>query len=184
MNTRFALLSMIFVGLTAIGFSQAQKPAEKTAPPKVQAKPAVTETDSKQLTVVREHLQNALASMREAMGIYGGARARAIAAANTALHNVEQALNIEPEAKKKPAAKEPAKAQAATKPTVAKSQAEKVADSQAAMTRGQKELEAAAKELESAETWTKSEAGAATSKTVQTATEQAKASIALVSKTK
>jgi hypothetical protein len=160
-------------------------PSTPAVTPVPQAKPAVTPAptkealvpaDVKALGTVREHLQNALAAIAQAQPIYGGQRGTAMGATGQALKVVENVLNSPPPVKAKPEVK----AAVPAKPAVVKTQAEKLAESQAFMATGQAELEAAMKELAVATTWIQGQTGANTVKQVQTAISATIAGIKLV----
>lgn len=179
MKKSTVVLSMVLLGLGMLAFGQTATKVEKVkrvAPAEFKS-PAV---DEPQLRSALTHLQDALKAMQVAMPIYGGHRGLAISPARQAVVEVEKVINIAPPEKTKAATKEVAKAA----PVVAKTQEEKIADSQASMAKGQIELEAAAKELENARNWNQTEEGAKAVKLIQTAIEEAKASIKFVSKTK
>ena len=179
MSKSTVVISIVLLGLSVLSFGQTATKVEKVnrvAPAEFKS-PVV---DEAQLTSARAHLQDALKAMQVAMPIYGGHRGLAISPARQALVAVEKLINVAPPEKTKAAPKEVAKAAS----VVAKTQEEKIADSQANMAKGQIELEAAAKELENARTWNQTEEGAKAVKLIQTAIEEAKASIKFVAKTK
>ena len=174
-NKSTVVLSIVLLGLGALSFGQTATKVEKVkrvAPAEFKS-PVV---DGAQLTSARTHLKEALKAMQVAMPIYNGHRGMAISPVHQALVAIEKVINVAPPEKPKAAAKEVAKAA----PVVQKTQEEKIADSQANMAKGQTELEAAAKDLENARTWNQTEEGAKAVKLIQTAIEEAKASIKYV----
>jgi hypothetical protein len=180
MNRNRAFSAFVILCFVIPAFARAQADSSKTPEKPIQAKSVTPVVDEKPLGVVRQHLVDAVKSMEEALPIYGGPRGKSMAAARQALKAVEIALNVEPPAKKKSAVKE----QPVVKPASTKSQVEKIADSQAAMAKGQQELEAAAKELENAKSWIQTQPGANAVKLVASAIADAKASIAVFAKSK
>ena len=179
MNKSTLVMSIVLLGLGTLSLGQTATKVEKVkrVAPAEFISPAV---DEAQLTSARSHLNDALKAMQVAMPIYGGHRGLAISPTHQALIAIEKVINVAPPDKSKSAAKEVAK----VAPVVAKTQEEKIAYSQANMAKGQAELEAAAKDLENARTWNQTEEGAKAVKLIQTAIEEAKASIKYVAKTK